>query len=377
MIKIRIYPTKEQRETISKWLGVQRWIYNRCLYLINEKKAKATQKDLRDKVVNDKNFLKENTWMLDYEYDLRDEAMRDFLHNLKTNFAKGGKFNLEFRTKKKYKKQVSMSVLAKKWNRPKNFYSSIFKPKNLKSSEPLHEKLDYTCRLIKTMEQHYYLAIPKPLDIRSENQAPDNSMIFMDPGVKNFITAYDPSGKAFVYGKRDIGRIARLLHYKRKLQSKIDKKKLDSKALKIKPKIYKMRLALGRLGTKINNLVDELHKKLSKWLCENYKRIYLPKLNFHNFKKLNKKSKAKMASLRHCSFFERLKNKSREYPGCVVQEVKEDFTSKTCSNCGSIKWDLKNADIYDCRVCNVSMDRDVNACKNIMLKYFSNSILSC
>ena len=50
-----------------------------------------------------------------------------------------------------------------------------------------------------------------------------NSMIFLDPGVKNFLTGYDPSGKVIIFGERDIGRIARLLHYKRKIHSKMSK----------------------------------------------------------------------------------------------------------------------------------------------------------
>ena len=74
-----------------------------------------------------------------------------------------------------------------------------------------------------------------------------------------------------------------------------------------------MKRAYLRIGERIYNLVDELHKKLTKWLLENYKYIFIPRLNFHKCKKLNSKSKAKMASYRHCSFLDRLINKSREY----------------------------------------------------------------
>lgn len=189
-------------------------------------------------------------------------------------------------------------------------------------------------------------------------------MIFIDPGVKTFVTGYDPSGRIIVWGERDIGVIARLLHYKCKLQGKIKKEKRYKKRLTMKK-------AFLRIGERIYNLVDELHKKLTKWLLENYQYIFIPRLNFHKCKKLNSKSKAKMASYRHCSFLDRLINKSREYVKSYILEVNESYTSKTCSKCGNQHENLKNKDIYECKKCKIKIGRDINASKNMMLRYFS------
>ena len=112
-----------------------------------------------------------------------------------------------------------------------------------------------------------------------------------------------------------------------------------------------------------------MHKKLAKWLCENYSKIYIPRLNFHKMKKLNSKEKAKMASLNQCAFVDRLIWKSREFK-CKIYEVPEDYTSKTCSNCGSLKTELKGR-TYNCKCCNKIFDRDINASKNIMLRYLT------
>ena len=44
------------------------------------------------------------------------------------------------------------------------------------------------------------------------------------------------------------------------------------------------------------------------------------------------------------------------------------MTSKTCSCCGNIKYDLKLIDrIYNCLVCENSIDRDVNSAINMKL----------
>jgi len=365
-IRIRIKFNKEQKKTLNKWFGVRRWIYNRCLHMINTGKAKKNMKDLREKVIKNENYKTENTWMLDNsDFDLRDEAMRDLLKNIKSNNEKsktqGCKFKMKFKCKKD--KNDSISVLGKKWNKNDNFYSSIFNIDNINSTEPLPKELKYTSRLKKSPLNKYYLCIPKPLGLQSENQA-QGKMIFIDPGVKTFITGFDPSGKIIMWGVRDIAVIARLLHYKNKLQGRIKKEKTHKKR-------FTMKRALLRIYKRIENLISELHKKLAKWLCENYQYIFIPRLNFHKCKKLNSKSKAKMAAYSHCSFLNRLVNKSREYKKSFVLEVNEAFTSKTCSNCGNQHETLGNKDIYECLNCGITIGRDINASKNVMLRYFS------
>ncbi len=363
--RIRVYFNDEQHKILKKWFGVRRWIYNKCLDAIYNKGIKQNMDELRKNIINNSNYETENSWMLQYNYDLRDEAMRDLLKNLKSNQAKDKSFKMKYKSKKDMTvKNESISVLGKYWNKSNNFYSDIFRPENIKTTEKLPEKLLYSSRLLRTPTNKFYFCIPEPLELRGENQAPEKSMIFIDPGVKTFITGYDPSGKIIICGERDIGRISRLQHCRNKLQGRIKKEQKHKKR-------YKMRLAGLKIGEKIRNLTGELHKKVSKWLCDNYEIIYLPRMNFHNFKNLNKKSKAKMAAYSHCSFSDRVLNKAREYPSCKVYEVNESYTSKTCSKCGNIDDKLGNKDIYNCKVCNLKIGRDINASKNIMLRYFS------
>ena len=360
--RVRIYPTSDQRSTLRRWFGIRRWVYNRCLAAVNNG-VKPTLSELRSKVINNENFQKENTWMLEYDYDLRDEALRDFLKNKTSNEAKGKDFTLRFKSKKIISKQ-SISVLSKKWNKANNFYSSVFKPTNLISSESLPEELKYSSRLVHTSSNRYYLCIPKPLELQSDNQA-HNKMIFIDPGQVDFVTGYDPSGKIIVCGEKDSGRIARLIHYRKQLQSKIAREKNNQRK-------KRLRRALFRLNENIDNLVKELHKKLANWLCINYRRIYIPRLNFHKCKNLNKKSKSVLASLQHCEFVNRLIHKSKEFSNCEVIEVNEACTTKTCGGCGYLGAVNRNRS-YDCDNCRLSIGRDINAARNIMLRYFTKT----
>jgi len=365
--KIKLFPTKEQKEILKKWYGVRRFVYNKCVNLYKSN-PEMNQQDYRNAVVKEINYATENTWMNDYEFDLRDEAMRDFCKNLKSNQAKGGQFEMKFQSKKTEvtKTGTSISVLAKKWNKPKNFYSDVFNPEKMKSSEPLPDKLDYTCRLQKTPTKNYFICVPEPLEVKSENQAPETRMIFFDPGQKAFLTGYDPSGTVITIGRNDIGRIGRLLHYKNKLNCKLSKCG-NGKTAK------RYRKAMLKIYENVKNLVTEMHRKVAKWLCENYTHVFLPKLNFHKMTSLNRKSKEKLASLSHCRMFDTIQNKTREHPWCHLLEVNEAFTTKTCCRCGNQNSNVGNSDVYRCidPNCGLVIGRDSNAAVNILLRYFT------
>ena len=204
------------------------------------------------------------------------------------------------------------------------------------------------------------LIIPIKLN-RSENQTPKR-IISLDPGVRTFLTGYSHDGYVFHIGENDISRICRLYHYKHKLQGKIVKCKSSRRK-------RKMEKAYNRLRMKQENLIDELHKKVSKWLLENFDRIILPKFNTNEFcrKRMNKKTKNMIKSWKHCSFLNRLQFKNQEYNSTILCPT-EEYTSKTCSNCGELNEKLGGNKTFTCLSCGLCFDRDVNASKNILLK---------
>jgi putative transposase len=361
-IKIRLYPNKEQKTKLREFFGITRFIYNACLAdLKKSTEGKLNKKYLRSKHVNNENYKTINSWMLNYHYDIRDEAMNDCLKNYNSNIAKykidKKPFSINFKSKKN--KCDSIAVLAKHWNYSRGLLSDIF-TSSMNASKKLPKKLNYDSRLIKNNLNQYFLCIPKPLEMKQlgcEKQTP--KIISLDPGVRTFITGYDPNYKTLELSYNDIGKIGRLLHYKKKLQ-KFSK--------------YSIRKAFRRINMKIYNLVDDCHKKLAKYICSNYNYVLIPKLNFHNFKNLNKSAKNKMIAWRHCDFVKRLQNKSREYNTKVIV-VEEDYTSMTCTNCGCINNNLGSSKDFNCSNCNINIDRDINGSRNILLKYITERVL--
>lgn len=172
------------------------------------------------------------------------------------------------------------------------------------------------------------------------------------------------------FGTNDIGRLSRLLHHKFKLQSKIDKSKGSKKR--------NMKKAWVRLKNKIDNLVKDAHCKLAKYLCSNYGTIILPCFDSGQCcKKLkSKKIKNKLRVWCHGKFRERLLNKAKEFRDCNVIITTEEFTSKTCTRCGVLNNTLGSSKVFNCKSCNLVLDRDLNGARNIFLKYLTETNLS-
>jgi len=53
---------------------------------------------------------------------------------------------------------------------------------------------------------------------------------------------------------------------------------------------------------------------------------------------------------------------------CNYKEVKEYYTSKTCNFCSEYNEKLASNKIFNCSSFNSIFDRDINACRNIILK---------
>ena len=243
-------------------MGTARWTYNRCLVAVEKEGIERTKKALRAQCLNAANFNNtELKWVLKTPYDICDEAMNDLLKSYSTNYAaKRTKFKIKFRSKKD--RQQSITILSKHWSKSRGVYTFLRK---MKSAENLPAELLYDARLVMNRLGEFYLCIPQPLEIWAKNQSPTQSedvVIALDPGVRTFITEYDPSGQAVEWGKNDISRIYRLSHIYDKIQSKHDS---------IHGKVHKR-----KRYKKIRCFINNCHHNLAKWLCQSYRVILLP-----------------------------------------------------------------------------------------------------
>lgn len=371
--KIRVYPSAEQRRVLLKWFGTARWTYNKCLEAIKSDRCKRNKKELRALIVNNDNYEHgENSWVLETPYEVRDAAMVDLINAYASNFAKKAKrtgdhqFTMRFRTKKA--PQEAIMVRGKLFKKGA-FYTSFLGRAPLRASEPLPETVDYDCKLVRTRLGHYYLVIPQPLDMASDTQARvQDRVVALDPGVRTFHTAYDPSGYAMEFGKGDIGHIYRICAHMDALQSRI-----DSDTSIRHPRRYRMRRAWRKMQWRVRNLVDECHKKIVRFLLANYSVILLPRFEtqqmvVRNQRRITSKAARAMVTWSHYRFKQRLLFKRQEYPWCKIMVCDEAYTSKTCGKCGKLNHALGGSKVFKCPSCGSEADRDIHAARNILLK---------
>ena len=91
-------------------------------------------------------------------------------------------------------------------------------------------------------------------------------------------------------------------------------------------------------------------------------------------RKISSKTAGSICTYSHYLFQQRLIHKSREFPWCKVVIVEEDYTSVTCGSCGKYNHKLGSSKDFNCPHCDYKADRDINASRNILLKYISEQI---
>jgi putative transposase len=395
-----------------------RWTYNKCVAIAKERYAAYVKqesertagfiggvyeaeeylapnaKECTQKFVNEAAFsAEEYLYVKKTPYDVRDEGKRDFFKALNSTIEAMKvvgfkKFDMHFRSKKA--ESESIVINAKHWKNGRIAYSAFGK-ELLRSAEPLPDDLIYDTRLVKKRSGRYYLCVLSPLEIRSENQAPvsgnrtiEDGILAIDPGVRTFAASYSPSGKTFEWGSKDIGRLYRLCLCMDKIQSKTTKKYVEHKnkasqyewrTIPMRARLrYKMRRAMRRMRFKMRNLVDELHKKLVLWIVRHFKFVLYPDFSSKGMvqrihRRIGSKTVRNMLTWSHGRFKQRLLNKTREHPWCNVIVCDEHYTSMTCGRCGFLHRKLGSNKTFACPRCHAVMDRDLNAARNILLRY--------
>lgn len=368
-------------------MGTVRWTYNQALEAVKQGTPR-TLKDLRALCVKeDAAMVQARPWLTRVPFDVRDEGLRDLLKAYRSSMAKGGHFQVKPRRRKD--SCQTMVVHKKHWKTKRGVYTWI---RDIASSEPLPEELAYDSRILVDRLGRFFFCLPMALQVQEQNKAPSYTeeeidagagVVALDPGVRTFQTCYTADGEVHHWSPGDISKIHRLCWRYDQLQSKraqlvaqIPGNKADKD--RRHRKIRRMRKAGLRLQAKIRGLVQEVHCKLVLWLCRHYRLILLPDFETSEMvrktsttgakRRINRRSARAMLTWSHYKFKQRLLHKAREFPWVQVMLVNEAYTSKTCGACGHIHDALGGSKVFRCPQCGLTVDRDVNGARNIILR---------
>jgi putative transposase len=192
-------------------------------------------------------------------------------------------------------------------------------------------------------ENKYYLSLLS--EIEPINPTIKKDVIALDPGIRSFLTGYNPEGEILdICQSSELDKIMRRIRY-----------------------LKKLRKSTKHIYAKLKNKIKDMHCKIAKYLTAEYKRILLPIFETRNIQQsnLNRVSKDNLSCLSHYKFKCRLRNKA-ELNNSEVFICGERLTTKTCSRCFRIT-DVGSSKTFKCSQCDNLMDRDINAAKNILI----------
>ena len=364
--KIRIYSTQQQKLLFKQWFGVARKFYNETLTIYKNGSEKTWDKVYQD--IAEQN--KEHDYIKSVPYQIKKISVKDYRKALSINKIKAKRSGKPFEMKFKSKKNPKQSCYIPKSAISSSgiYYTIAGKLKMKERAWFENEDID-DCRLMLEFGK-WFIVIPKEIKITPiENQ---EGVVAIDPGVRTFATYFSTEGCFGKLGQRAFDRILKLNLKIDKLKSKLSKETDKHKKSNLKRSIFNIRF-------KIRNLIDELHWKTIKFFTSRFKVIIFPSFNVSEMiKKSNRKLPKKVVRAMNCfrfyEFKERLKLKCKE-SGVTFVESSEAFTSKTNSFTGELMENLGSKENFMFN--NVSIDRDTNGARNILIRAMRDASAYC
>ena len=213
--------------------------------------------------------------------------------------------------------------------------------------------------------KYWYLLYTEDVETKVVNSPEYTDGIGIDLGIKTLATCSDgtrvPNIKTF--------RRVRILEKRlKRLQHKVSRKYLINKCNKYNKtkNIIKLEKQMKLIHRSIRNIrINHIREFVSVLVKKQPKYIAIEDLNVKGMMK----NKHLAKDITNCSFYtirEHIIRKATERDIAIRLVDRFYPSSKTCSNCGSYKRDLKLSQrVYNCNHCQEKIDRDLNAALNI------------
>ena len=368
-IKVRLYPNKTQEQTLNKMLGCYRFVYNQMLALkqntYKENKTSLGLGDLSKYFHGTLLKLEQYGWLKEQNTKVMNQAIRQMLSAYDRFFKQHNGFP-KFKSKKDKQSALFPLQSISKCNTFETKHITLTQPlKDIKfrCSDLYHKRLQRykdkirSATLLKTKSGNYFLSIL--IDLPQEEVVKfrsTNKHIGIDLGVKDFVITSD--GEVFEnkhFFKKQENKLVRL-------QRQLSKKQNGSNNRN------KQRVRIAKTFERLTNKKDAyIHSVVNKLLTF-YDIVFMEDLNVKGMLKNHHIAQA-INEVGFYKFKEILTNKALVNNKQVVFVDRFYPSSKTCSNCGYKKLNLKLSDrVWTCPVCGEHHDRDLNAAINILLE---------
>ena len=342
--KVRFYPSEMQEQKLWQSVGTARFIYNWTLSK-QEENYKNGGKFISDGILRKElTKLKKNelNWLNEVSNNVPKQAVKDACNAYK-RFFNGLSDKPRFKSRKRSKKSFYNDNIKLKVKEGR--LVNIEKVGWIKTNEQLPIGVKYSNPRISYDNKYWYISV----GIEQEEIKEDLTDVSLgiDLGLKDLAICSDGTVFKNINKSNVVRKIEkRLKRLQKQVSRKYEKNKKGKEYVKTK-NIIKLEKQVQQIHRRLANIrTNYLHQTTTSIVKTKHLSDAIRKQGFYEFKR-QLEYKCKFRGIK-------LVLADRFYP-----------SSKTCSQCGEIKKDLKLKDrVYKCS-CGLTMDRDLNASINL------------
>lgn len=376
-IKIMLIPNNKQKTKLIQCFGVSRFAYNWTLGKQQENYKNGgkfiSDNELRKEFTKLKK-TKEYEWLNQYSNNIPKQAIKDACDSYKRFFKGYSKFP-RFKSKKKSRPSFYVDNIKIKFSdthvKLEKLSNSTKKNKAKLNWVRLAEKnrIPTDCKYINPRVTFDGVNFWISVGIEYENnlELPTNEGIGIDLGIKDLAICSD---KNIYKNINKTSKVKKIEKKRRRLQRQISRKyelNREGKSYKKTSNIKKLEKELLKVNQRLTNIRHNyLHQTTTEIINRKPIFIVLESLNVVGMMKNKHLAKAIQQQCFY-EFYRQIQYK------CLWNNIKfieaDRFypSSKTCSECGSVKKQLKLSEReYICEECGCVIDRDYNASVNLM-----------
>ena len=362
--KVRLYPSEIQEKKLWQSVGTARFIYNWTLAR-QEENYKNGGKFISDGVLRKElTQLKKSelSWLNEVSNNVSKQAVKDACNAYK-RFFNGLSDKPRFKSRKNSKKSFYNDNVKLKVK--ENRLVNIEKVGWIKTNEQLPIGVKYSNPRISYDNKYWYISVGIEIEKEQIKEDLTDVSLGIDLGLKILAICSDGTVFKNINKSNVVRKIEkRLKRLQRQVSKKYEQNKKGKEYVKTK-NIIKLEKQIQQIHRRLANIRNNyLHKTTTSIVKTKPYRVVIEDLNVKGMMKNKHLSDA----IRKQGFYEF--KRQLEYK-CKFRGIKlvvaDRFypSSKTCSQCGEIKKDLKLKDrVYNCS-CGLSIDRDLNASINL------------
>ena len=355
-IKVRIYPTNEQKIILAQHFGCSRWWWNYALshcidtYKITGKGV--TQSSLNAMLPKLKK-AEETQWLTDCYSQVFQATTLNLVTAYKNFF--GGRARFPRFKSKKNKQSIQFPQNVKIDDGNLKFPGKVGVIKTKFDKRKIEGEIK-TVTISMTPSGKYFASVLTQLEGDNPKPNHDGKVAGVDLGIKDFaIVNYGNKTSKFANPRHLRKHEFNLSRKQKKLARKQKGSNTRSKARKI----------VARVHERISNIRQDYLHKLSRKLVDDNQVIVVENLNVKGM--VRNHNLAKAISDAGWGTFVNFLSYKLEKEGKVLVEIDRWFpSSKTCSSClYQVSEMTLNIRMWECPNCGAKHDRDENAAKNI------------